>query len=114
MPFAKSTPAAAGNCVSSLLIPLLALAGLACAGPIRAAEPAPGATPQIQVLQGTVQGRLEGAVRVFKGVPYAEPPVGDNRWRAPQPPRAWGGVRDASRFGPACPSIDGRKIPEGR
>jgi para-nitrobenzyl esterase len=41
-------------------------------------------------------------VMVFKGIPYAEPPVGDLRWRAPQPPAKWEGVRNADAFCQAC------------
>ena len=41
-------------------------------------------------------------VRVFKGIPFAAPPTGENRWRAPQPAPSWDGVRDASEFGPRC------------
>lgn len=53
-------------------------------------------------------GLLEGAsssvpgVRVFKGIPYAAPPVGDLRWRPPQPPAKWEGVRKADRFSDSC------------
>ncbi|MFN0086637.1 MAG: carboxylesterase/lipase family protein [Blastocatellia bacterium] len=52
-------------------------------------------------------GALEGAatasgIRVFKGIPYASPPVGDLRWRPPQPPAKWGGVRKADRFSDSC------------
>jgi para-nitrobenzyl esterase len=43
------------------------------------------------------------ALIVFRGVPFAAPPVGELRWRAPQPPAAWQGVRQADRFGPICP-----------
>src|SRR5580698_7558506 len=43
-----------------------------------------------------------GDVRVFKGVPFAAPPVGDLRWRAPQPAAHWDGVRKAEQFGPVC------------
>src|SRR5579884_480710 len=48
-----------------------------------------------------VDGYQEG-IRVFKGIPYARPPVGDLRWRAPQPPAPWDGVRAADKFGAAC------------
>jgi para-nitrobenzyl esterase len=41
-------------------------------------------------------------MRVFKGIPYARPPIGDLRWRPPQPADAWGGVRKADEFGPEC------------
>ncbi len=41
-------------------------------------------------------------VRVFRGLPFAAPPVGDNRWRPPQPVQPWEGVRDASEFGSVC------------
>lgn len=43
-------------------------------------------------------------VRVFKGIPFAAPPVGDLRWRAPQPPAKWDGVRMADQFSPVCSS----------
>jgi para-nitrobenzyl esterase len=41
-------------------------------------------------------------VRRFKGIPFAQPPVGDLRWREPQPVKAWAGVRSADQFGPRC------------
>jgi para-nitrobenzyl esterase len=42
------------------------------------------------------------AVRAFKSIPYAAPPVGDLRWREPQPVKSWTGVRNADQFGPTC------------
>ncbi len=62
------------------------------------------AAAQVTTAAGTVQGTTvrDGAIRVFKGIPYAAPPVGELRWQAPRPAMAWQGVRDASRFGPAC------------
>jgi len=44
-------------------------------------------------------------LRVFKGIPYAAPPVGDLRWHAPIPPAAWSGVRHADQFSPICPQL---------
>lgn len=48
---------------------------------------------------GKLQG-TEGEVYCWKGIPYAEPPIGRLRFRSPQPPKAWEGIRDASEFGP--------------
>ncbi len=52
---------------------------------------------------GLVDGVEEDGVTVFKGLPYAAPPVGALRWRAPEPPASWSGVRNADRFSPICP-----------
>ena len=48
-----------------------------------------------------VAGKADG-VRVFRGIPYAAPPIGELRWRAPQPVARWDGVRKADAFGPLC------------
>lgn len=60
------------------------------------------AAPQVTIPQGTLAGTTDGAISVFKGIPFAAAPVGDLRWRAPQPAPNWSGVRDASKFGPIC------------
>jgi para-nitrobenzyl esterase len=59
----------------------------------------------VKTAQGRVHGKLinEGKVRAFLGIPYAAPPVGDLRWKAPQPPAKWTGVRDATTFTARCP-----------
>lgn len=57
----------------------------------------------IETTAGPVQGTEEGAVAIYKGIPFARPPVGDLRWREPQPPMPWSGIRSADRFPPACP-----------
>lgn len=51
---------------------------------------------------GMLEGRSEDGVSVFRGIPYAAPPVGGLRWRAPQPVVPWNGSRSANRFGSAC------------
>jgi para-nitrobenzyl esterase len=61
-----------------------------------------GAAPILRVAAGQVRGVLVGDVAVYRGVPFAAAPVGDLRWRSPQPVRPWQGVRDASTFSPSC------------
>ncbi|MCP2014186.1 para-nitrobenzyl esterase [Deinococcus sp. HSC-46F16] len=63
---------------------------------------APGTPVRAQVRTGTLVGREASGVRLWQGIPYAAPPVGDRRWRAPQPPAIWVGERDASRPGNVC------------
>ena len=58
----------------------------------------------VKTAQGKAQGKAinEGKVKAFLGLPYAAPPVGDLRWKAPQPPAKWKGQRDATKFGAHC------------
>ena len=58
--------------------------------------------PIVKAPAGTVEGRMEGELRVFKGIPYALPPVGSARWKPPSPMPPWTGVRKATDFGPEC------------
>lgn len=74
--------------------------------PLAAAE-----TLEIAAPAGAVRGFVADDVAVFRGIPYAEPPVGELRWRPPQALPAWDGVRDASDYGHACPQPLG-KYPE--
>ena len=76
-------------------IPILCSAMLvmiACA-PVLAQQPAP-----VKVEGGLIQGTREEGLTVYRGIPFAAPPVGDLRWRAPQPAAKWDGVRQATMF----------------
>ena len=66
----------------------------------------------VKVEQGLLQGVSQDGLRIYKGVPFAAPPVGDLRWRAPQPPTKWEGVKDASQFAPA--PMQGGNPPSGK
>jgi para-nitrobenzyl esterase len=61
---------------------------------------------QVRIESGLVAGTASGqpTVRVFKGIPFAAPPLAGNRWKAPQPVAAWDGVRKADAFGAPCAS----------
>jgi Carboxylesterase type B len=54
------------------------------------------------VTGGTVQGQVVDGLAVFKGIPFAAPPVGDLRWQVPKPVIPWQGIRGAREFAPAC------------
>lgn len=58
----------------------------------------------VRTAQGKVHGKTinEGKVRAWLGLPFAAPPVGDLRWKAPQPPAPWKGKRDATAYGAHC------------
>src|SRR3546814_6314897 len=79
---------------------LLAGAALVAAGafvPMAAA----GDRPVVHAPAGTVSGETRGGIRAFKGLPYARPPVGDERWQPPAPSAPWQGVRVAVSLWPA-------------
>src|ERR1700753_2675757 len=77
----------------------LAIASQLSADPVNAM---PKQDPIVNAPAGSLQGRTEGALNIFKGIPYAMPPVRGLRWRPPVPMPAWPGVRNATAFGPAC------------
>ena len=65
----------------------------------------------VETVNGPVRGSSDGRVTAWKGVRYAAPPIGDLRWRAPEPPAAWTDVADATRFGRVCPQPVDPRIP---
>ncbi len=80
----------------------LAAVVFALSGPALAQD-----APAVRTQSGDVQGVSEHGVLVFKGIPYAAPPVGDLRWRAPRAPAAWPGVRKAHVAGSGCVALPG-------
>ena len=76
---------------------LIVLATLGLAAPSFAGE-----APVVETPAGAVRGEAQGDVRIFRGIPYARPPLNDLRWREPQPMPRWSGVREARQFGAAC------------
>jgi para-nitrobenzyl esterase len=95
------------------IVVVVIVAALAAAGYLLLRPGAP--PPELPVADpGTVRSIDAGAVigyvdrrgsQVWKGIPFAAPPLGELRWRAPQPPPAWTGVREALATGPACPQL---------
>lgn len=66
-----------------------------------AAQSSPGVEPVIiKTAHGALEGIAESGIYSFKGIPFAAPPLGDLRWKAPQPVKPWAGVRKADKFGP--------------
>jgi para-nitrobenzyl esterase len=61
------------------------------------------AEPEVSTSTGRIRGRIEHGNAVFRGIPFAKPPLRELRFQAPQPMTSWDGVRDASEFGPQCP-----------
>ena len=91
-----------------------AVSAFACAALTALALPAAGARadgaasrvgtgPVVAVQGGAARGVAVDGGFAFRGLPYAAPPTGDLRWRPPDPPASWSGVRDATRYAPSCP-----------
>ncbi len=63
-------------------------------------QPTGDAPPQVKTANGILEGVNESGIQSFKGIPFAQPPVGNLRWKEPQPVQNWMGVRKANKFGP--------------
>jgi para-nitrobenzyl esterase len=59
--------------------------------------------PGAQTESGELRGTVANGIESFKGIPYAAPPVGELRWKPPQPPVHWTGAREATKYGDICP-----------
>lgn len=89
--------------LSGLLLAMLLLLVTACA------THQPG---QVKVEGGWIQGTVEEDLTIYKGIPFAAPPVGELRWRAPQPVEKWEGIKQATEFAPA--PVQGGNPPSGK
>jgi para-nitrobenzyl esterase len=70
-----------------------------------AAAATPALAAPVMTDSGALQGVRQGGLTVYRGVPFAAPPLGDLRWRPPQPSAPWSGVRHADAFAPACMQV---------
>jgi len=71
-----------------------------------------GISPVVSIKTGLLRGSISAdGVAVFKIIPFAQPPVGDLRWREPVPANSWTGVRDATSFGPMCHQSGKQHLP---
>lgn len=95
-------PASRGPAGASLVACLLAASTL----PLAAQAQAQGEGHSIvRTEAGSVEGKIESGIAVYRGVPFAQPPVGPLRWRAPQLPKPWEGVKHADTYAPACEQV---------
>jgi para-nitrobenzyl esterase len=90
---------------------LVALGSVVYYGLAALRPPASSAAAPIRTALGAIQGTTEAGLTVYRGIPYAAPPVGELRWRAPAP-ASWKGTLDASHFKPACVQV-GSALPGG-
>ncbi len=86
---------------TSLAVGSATTVGMPPIGMLRDARAASG--PVIETSSGRLEGEAEGDVLVFRGIPFAKPPVGPLRFRPPEPPDPWTGIRAATSFGPGGP-----------
>jgi len=103
-----------GRIIDFVLLSLLATLLVACGGGSKknngGQQPPPPTVlgpGQVATNEGIIQGAVEGSLLVFRGVRYAATPIGDLRFKAPQPPVAFSGVRDALAFGSVCTQVAG-------
>ena len=67
----------------------------------------------VKLAGGQVEGTVESGLTVYRGIPFAAPPLGELRWKPPQPAASWQGVRTADKFAPGCMQSMGPPPPSG-
>jgi para-nitrobenzyl esterase len=98
----RSTKHARRHALAWLVVALAALT-IAAVGTTPVVASAEPSGPVVVIDGGAVRGVAVSGGFAFRGLPYAAPPIGGLRWRAPRPPADWNGVRDATGFAPSCP-----------
>jgi para-nitrobenzyl esterase len=106
-------PLAAACCAALAALTLAAAGATAATAGAATAHAGSGGAPIVRTDDGAVRGMTAGTVDEFLGIPYAAPPTGNLRWRPPQPPAEWQGVRDATQFAPSCPQPPSPFAPSG-
>ena len=97
--------AAFARSVASLILTGLSLLA---APSVRAQD----SVPTVNITQGALAGVLDNAIEIYRGIPFAAPPIGALRWRPPRPPSGWDGVRAADKFGAMCPQTPRDSYPQ--
>jgi para-nitrobenzyl esterase len=93
-----------GLAALALTLPAPATPTLGAPRPI-GKKPAPPPNITVETHRGKVRGDVDGAVKAFKGIPYAAPTGALNRFRPPRPAPVWTEIRDAIAYGPMCPQL---------
>ncbi len=110
----RRAPLAAVCCAALAALTLAAASATgATAGARPTASGSRSGPPIVTTGDGAVRGTTAGIVDEFLGIPYAAPPTGNLRWRPPQPPAEWRGIRDGTRFAPSCPQPPSPFAPPG-
>src|ERR1035441_7777498 len=87
---------------------MIFISALVLAGRIATTQAPAVSAPKVTTASGVLEGIYSGPGRsdvAFLGIPYAAPPIGNRRWRPPQPASNWSGIRSAKQFSPACPQL---------
>jgi para-nitrobenzyl esterase len=103
----------AGLCAGLTALTLPATAARATDNGLAGPRPSSRPAPIVRIVDGAVRGAAASGGYEFLGLPYAAPPTGNLRWRPPQPPPDWHGVRSATRFAPSCPQPESPFAPPG-
>jgi para-nitrobenzyl esterase len=113
MTHGRRAPLAAACCAALATLTLAAAGATTATAGAATAHARSGGAPTVRTDGGAVRGMTAGTVDEFLGIPYAAPPTGNLRWRPPQPPPEWQGVRDDTQFAPSCPQPPGPFAPPG-